>query len=177
MRGVGPRAAAGLRLGRSAERPPDHRAGTIAKACLKSAPFLRKINLLAYIRLQFLHLIIFAFPLYEINLSPSPDVASSFSLQQRLIHLSLPFLSLGIEFQFAVGGIHRVLRTPHCHPCTPLVSHPSSQDSGCRVPWAPAARGGVHAALYLLAHFVVQLRYALVGPILPEGGQNVAESI
>lgn len=75
-------------------------------------------------RLQFLHLIIFAFPLYEINLSPSSDAASSFSLHQRLIHLSLPFLSLGIEFRFAVGGIHRVLRTPHCHPCTPLGKSP-----------------------------------------------------
>lgn len=57
------------------------------------------------------------------------------------------------------------------------VSHPSSQDSGCRVPWAPAERGGGHTALYLLAHFVVQLSYALVSPILPEGGQNVAKSI
>lgn len=122
--GVGPRAAAGLCLGHSADRPPDHRAGTTAKTCLKSAPFLRKINLLAYIRLQFLHLIIFAFPLYEINLSPLPDAASPFSLHQHLIRLLLPFLSLGNEFRFAVGGIHCVLRTPHCHPCTPLSKSP-----------------------------------------------------
>lgn len=32
-------------------------------------------------------------------------------------------------------------------------------------------------AEYSLAHFMVQLGYALVGPVLPKGGQNVAKSV
>lgn len=91
---------------------------------------MSKINLLAYVRLQFLHLVILAFPLYEMNLSPSPNAATSFSRHQFLIHLSLPFLSLGIEFRSAVGGIHHMLRTPHCHPSAPLG----------RSPWQPGLR-------------------------------------
>lgn len=41
----------------------------------------------------------------------------------------------------------------------------------------PRSRAGSRGHPYLLAHFVVQLSDALVGPVLPEGGQNVAEGI
>lgn len=108
---------------------------------------------------------------------PSPNGAASFSLHRFLIHLSLPFLSPGTEFAFAVGGIHPVLRIPHGAPCRQpwlRCGRPRSHAGGQE---PRAERRGPGRRLYLLAHFMVQLSDALVGPVLPKGGQNVAESI
>lgn len=71
-----------------------------------------------------------------------------------------------------------MLRIPHGRPrclqpwprCSPPQSHAAAETPR-------AERRGPGRPPYLLAHFMVQLSNALVGPVLAEGGQNVAESI